>query len=198
RTTPQTARTPSQHPEPPHGPATPASRIPASTADRPDSTNVAVRMRHTSTPDSIAARGPPPTANTWSPNRVWCNRSVAPVTTTTRTGTAHGSWPTTGTPVIPDRPRTRRLSASAPVGAPPVHRNTAPFNTSIEPSVVMNDGTRSSVVTSPLVRPTSAPKTASTATTHQVRPGSPSPSRAAMTTQADTSAPTDRSNSPPP
>src|SRR5213080_5504758 len=22
----------------------------------------------------------PPTANTWSPNRVWCNRSVAPVT----------------------------------------------------------------------------------------------------------------------
>src|SRR5437764_162538 len=100
-------------------PANPASRIPATTAEIPEMTNVAVRMRHTSTPDSIAARSPPPTANTWLPKRVWCNSNVAQATTTTRTGTAHGSWPISGTPVIPDRPSTRRLSASAPVGAAP-------------------------------------------------------------------------------
>ena len=65
------------------------------------------------------------------------------------------------------------------------------------PRVVMNDGTRSRVVTRPLTSPTSdAEARAGAATTGQVRAGSLSISRAATTTCAVTSEPTERSNSP--
>ena len=64
------------------------------------------------------------------------------------------------------------------------------------PRVVMNEGTRSRVVTRPLTRPTAAPNASSSRTTGQVRDGSLSMSRAAMTTCAVTREPTDRSNSP--
>ncbi|CPU66152.1 Uncharacterised protein [Mycobacteroides abscessus] len=64
------------------------------------------------------------------------------------------------------------------------------------PSVVMNDGTLSSVVTRPLTSPTARPKTIMRAMTGQVIESSPSMSFAAMTTWAPTSEPTDRSNSP--
>ena len=64
------------------------------------------------------------------------------------------------------------------------------------PSVVMNDGTRSRVVISPLTSPTATPIASSSAITGQVVAGSPSISRAATTTTTVTSEPTDRSNSP--
>ena len=64
------------------------------------------------------------------------------------------------------------------------------------PSVTMNDGTNSFVVTSPLTRPTSRPNPRTSRITHGVADSSPSMSRAAMTTPAVTSAPTDRSNPP--
>src|SRR5881394_1538675 len=60
----------------------------------------------------------------------------------------------------------------------------------------MNDGTFSTVVTRPLTRPTSTLSPATSGSTHQLRPGSPSPTRAETTTHAVISAPTDRSNSP--
>ena len=64
------------------------------------------------------------------------------------------------------------------------------------PSVTMNDGTSSLVVTSPLTRPTSRPKPSSSTITHTVFASSPSISRAAITTSAVTNEPTDRSNPP--
>ena len=110
--------------------------------------------------------------------------------------TEYGSWSSTGKSWMPSRPISRKLSASAPRGAPPVHQKTAPERISSIPSVVMNDGTRRRVVISPLTRPTAAPIASSSAMTGHVLPGSPSISRAATTTTTVTSEPTDRSNSP--
>src|SRR5690625_1335999 len=64
------------------------------------------------------------------------------------------------------------------------------------PKVVMNDGTHSRVVTSPLTSPTSRPNTTISAMTGQVRLSSPSIRAAAITTWAPTRLPTERSNSP--
>lgn len=60
----------------------------------------------------------------------------------------------------------------------------------------MNDGTRSRVVMRPLTRPTAMPNASRSTTTGHPADGSPSISRAAMTTCAVTREPTDRSNSP--
>ena len=111
-------------------------------------------------------------------------------------GSAQGIWPTPGTSSMPPRPNWRNASDSAPVGAPPVHRRTAPYSTSIIPSVVMNDGTLRRVVTRPFTSPTARPNTSISISTPSVRDCSPSISLAAITTWAPTSEPTDRSNSP--
>ncbi len=64
------------------------------------------------------------------------------------------------------------------------------------PSVVMNDGTRSTVEMKPLKKPTRRPITSSRTITGHVFDGSPSISRAATTTITVTSEPTERSKLP--
>jgi hypothetical protein len=64
------------------------------------------------------------------------------------------------------------------------------------PSVTMNDGTSSLVLITPLMAPTAAPMPSISSITQAVADSSPSISRAAITTSAVTSDPTDRSKPP--
>ena len=81
-------------------------------------------------------------------------RKTAPAPSTSMISTDRAAARAPGSPRCPRRPNSRKLSGSAPRGAPPVHRNTAPERISSIPSVVMNDGTRRRVVIRPLTSPT--------------------------------------------
>ena len=155
-----------------------------------------IRTRSTRTPENAAARSLSPVAISVRPNDVRIS-STARMPIPIAISTAYGICRTTSRP---SKPAAAGLAERRATARRSVRRRSTTgrrrTSTSIMPSVVMNDGTFSSVVISPLTRPTRTPKPSISRITGTVRESSPSISLAAITTCAPTSEPTDRSNSP--
>ena len=138
-------------------PRTRRGGCPATTAEVADRTKASVRTLRTSTPASCAARGLPPAATSCLPKFVRWSSTRRTIATTSEDDDATRQLADQRHAFELPRPKNRKFSVSEPRGAPPVSRKTPPCRTSSIPSVAMNDGTRSRVVTTPLTRPTTAP-----------------------------------------
>lgn len=136
-----------------------------------------VRTRITRTPESAAARSLSPVATSVRP------KSERVTSTATAPATRHATTAQGSQPKAVPRPNWRKAVGSTPCGEPPVQKKTAPSRMSIMPRVVMKDGTRRTVVISPLTSPARPPATSRTAViTSQWASGKEPYSSAATTT----------------